>query len=224
MLLSTAVFQTLVGYPLETLKTRWQVYDPTRSSLASLYKGWPGPFLGQCVIHPLFFGTYTWLHDQHQWSPGMAGATVGGITALVMNPIEVRKTCIQAKVQVPPWSCLWRRGIQFTMGREIIGSAVYWHTFESLVREDDSLKSSPSTSWLPWQAGASAGILSWIVSYPMDVWKTQSQTNHHSLYSKQRLSRIITAWSITMFRAAVVNGGVLYIYHECRRPTSSSQK
>lgn len=203
--LCTATFQTLLGYPLDTLKTRLQAMPlkPQVSSLCrrQLYHGWRGPFLVQLLLHPVFFSTYSFLRQEHELNPAMSGFMTGGLVALLTNPVEVRKTCVQTQQPVPTcMRVLCTRGLGFTIARETVGTGAYWQSFESL-------------DVLPvWCRGGLAGVISWAVSYPLDVAKTRRQTSiahDHRILPPER-ARL--AFLVTMVRAFVVNAGILSIY------------
>jgi len=191
----TASFQTIVGYPLETIKTRLQASSSVFSR-RGLYRGCASPFMVQLCVHPMFFGVYRSLREADM-SPSVAGAGAGMLGGIMVNPVEVRKTRVQAGLTTIPthpggW---WRIGMAATCARDAVGSAVYWHVFEGM-------EGSPI-----WKGGC-AGVMSWIVSYPIDVYKTRQQAPSQTISA----DKLVLGFVVTIIRAFVVNAGILTIY------------
>ncbi|NDE16145.1 hypothetical protein EBZ80_14555 [bacterium] len=200
----TAALQTLLGHPLETIKVRLQRGTTDWRVLSRhAYTGWRVAFLTQLCVHPVFFACYR--HCRSDSPPWLSGAVTGCVTALLLQPIELRKTLLQSGSPLPStrgWHGLvgWTRGWPLLLSREVVGTACYWDVFE---------RSGAVTN--AWAAGALAGVCSWLVSYPMDVWKTQTQTNAHQT-PRASFATQCCALGVTLVRAAVVNGSTLSLY------------
>lgn len=199
----TAALQTLLGHPLETLKVRLQQGTTDgRALVINVYTGWRVAFLTQWCVHPVFFACYQQCRrlDQPPW---LSGAVTGCATALLLQPIELRKTLLQSGAQLPPLTvAAWTRGWPWLLGREVVGTACYWDVFERSVVVAS-----------PWTAGAAAGVCSWLVSYPIDVCKTRVQTQCGRFTGTQH-----RALAVTLLRAALVNGSTLSLYDAATTP------
>lgn len=219
----TASFQTVVGYPLETIKTRLQTSGGAReqlvASFSGLYRGAAVPFVSQILIHPWFFFVYTELHERHGLSSFLAGAGSGIVSGVLTTPMEARKTATQAalgtttigKTALPlsnRWWWCW--GLLATTARDTLGCAVYWDTFERWKDWRDEHRET----YPVWYAGGVAGVCSWMTSYPLDLWKTRAQTR---CSTRQTVSASVCAVLVTCVRAFLVNAGILAIYDRSRR-------
>jgi len=191
----TAGFQTVVGYPLETIKTRLQASSVVCGR--GLYRGCASPFMVQLCVHPVFFGVYSGLREA-DLPPYAAGAGAGVLSGVMVNPVEIRKTRLQTgDGRMPTHPGWWRIGMAATCARDAVGSAVYWHVFEGM-------EGSPV-----WRGGC-AGVMSWIVSYPIDVFKTRQQASSSSRIIS--VEKIMLGFLVTIIRAFIVNAGILTIY------------
>lgn len=61
----------------------------------------------------------------------------------------------------------------------------------------------------PMWTGGCAGVMSWIVSYPFDVWKTRQQASSSHIIS---VPKLMLGFVVAIIRAFVVNSGILTIH------------
>ncbi|KAL7286492.1 hypothetical protein TKK_0019229 [Trichogramma kaykai] len=179
-----------------------------RESVSGLYRGMSSPMAGVAVVNAIIFGVYGQTHKYLNEGPMgstlgdglsshfLAGAAAGMAQAPVCSPIELAKTRLQLQggsVNSPrhagPAQCLrhiYRSegfrgvfgGLGITLAREIPSFGVYFATYEALTKSDRQI-STPHMLL----AGGTAGTVSWIVSYPLDVVKSRLQADSEGRYS-----------------------------------------
>lgn len=121
----------------------------------------------------------------------MAGCAAGLSQTLISCPMELIKT--RAQLRSTSVMSTFRdtirsegglralyRGFWATVARDAPAFAVYFSCYEFLLKH--SKKSTPSTLMLL-LAGGTAGAVSWLAIYPMDVIKSriQADTNYNSM-------------------------------------------
>lgn len=211
----TAINQIIIGYPLETLKIRSQARQwhlstvlknlSNEKGIVGLYRGCTLPSMVQTFVQPVHIMCFHHLYYQYEfsaWTSGLlSGALLGGIT----NPFETLKSRTQNGIlNVPSIRYLCYQGLFYNVLRESIGTGTYWYVYYMFHHE-----------WNPFYGGI-AGVCSWIISYPFDVWKTRTQCG---LSVK---SAFHYGLSITLFRAFIVNTVNLSLYNYFDQSSSKS--
>lgn len=162
---AVGVAQTLVGFPLDIIKTRLQAQQRAhikRACTAGL--GWT--LASNAVTCSLFFPYYDIVSKDV-----LRCATLGALSGVVVNIFEVgkvqsqtgTKSCAKTLLKTPH---VWRAGMMWTVLREAIACPTYFQTYERL--------HMPAGAFV---AGGIAGIASWTVTYPIDTLKTRAQAS-----------------------------------------------
>jgi len=202
-----------VAFPLDTLKTKAQVY-PSDGLLATIrtvlstegIRGFfPGVRLvmvGQASIKACAFCANAYglrlFARYSRWRLVLAACFAGWVTTFLVVPVERIKivlqaqdyanvgACIQDIVHKGGWLDLCFRGWMTTVAREIPGYALYFVTAGLLKQYLQAY------AWGPLVAGAAAGCAAWIPVYPLDVVKTLVQnTDSSSRLSTRQVVRHI---------------------------------
>lgn len=190
--------QSIVGHPLDTIKTRLQSGSPLQYH--SLYKGFVPSLLSGCFQNGcLFFlenESRICLHSENKL---LSGFTSGLITSLLVSPLEQWK-CLAQTEQMVNYKRINFKGLPWTMARDGFGFSSYFYLYEKFKKEYNF-----SIFW----AGGLAGMFSWWVSYPFDYKKTQIQIG------KKNVGKLGLHWkglAIVSLRAFLVNGSLFYAY------------
>lgn len=170
-------------------------------SVRGLYKGVTSPLAGVSLVNALVFGVYGNVQRRlDAASPGsspslashaLAGGAAGAVQSVACAPVELAKTRLQLQTDAGPDAarykgpvdCLrqvWRsegvrgvfRGFWPTLAREVPAFTVYFASYEWMTRGD-----APVPTWRLLLAGGSAGTLSWVLTYPVDVVKSRVQAD-----------------------------------------------
>lgn len=164
----------------------------------SLYKGVTGVMMGNALIKACAFSANRWaLSEFTTGSPTLdqlclSAAFAGLITSFFSNPIERVKVLMQSKTKIakdekgftPDLSelevisqvlksdgvhGLAFRGLDATLAREIPGYSLYFVGYFTLMHGPLGDVLGPAG---PIVIGAMAGMLSWLIVFPLDVCKT----------------------------------------------------
>ena len=169
--------QTCVGYPLDTIKTRLQT-----GKSSNLFKGLPYAMASNMVSNTFLFGNYA---DTKSY------IYMGAISGLLITPFETAKVNAQCGIKnYTGWS-----GYGHTILRETIAVPIYFGTY-------DFLKDRCN----PWISGGLAGVLSCIVTYPIDTLKTRRQIGDKST------NNLFRGIGFSVVRAFIVNGISFWMY------------
>ena len=219
------VSQGIVGHPFDTIKVVYQ----NKSSLSTMkinniremYRGVRYPvyasFLTNGTMFPIYEKvkrnillqyniTYNKANTTH-WPSYVAG-TVGGFLS---TPIVYITDIAKIKKQMNP-NCtieyrkiIKHKGILLTTCRESIACGFYFYTYDKLHRDYSSFFS-----------GGMAGCVTWTITYPIDVLKTQQMTTNHSIKKCIQLNKNpIDYWrgyTPCLIRSFIVNGVSFFVY------------
>jgi solute carrier family 25 carnitine/acylcarnitine transporter 20/29 len=196
--------QTFIGHPLDTLKVWKQQQQQKRYPIIpfELFKGVKYPLITSSFVTGIQFISYTEASRRLGFmnNPALAntlgGAVSGAITGICLSPIDKYKISLQTKSKSP------RFGLFSCWMREIPAGAVYFGTYSVLRQADVPVFTSGSIS----------GAFSWLLTYPMDVIKTQIQSGE-STDIRQAIKKMgageLRIWSglgFCLTRALLVNG------------------
>jgi len=205
----SGIVQTVVGHPLDTFKV-WK-QQRLRPVMSHMYRGIKYPLL----TNPLLTGTQFSFADEIGRISGIekrvladtfGGALSGVASGACLAPIDRYKIALQSTSRKPQY------GLLSCLVREIPASAIYFGSY-SAMREND----------IPvFAAGSAAGVLSWLLTYPLDIIKTQVQSGEsrtireaaRKIHSGQ-VSRF-AGLGVCMLRAIVTNGIGFVAYEETK--------
>lgn len=171
-------------------------------------------------------------HDKLVWN-GLAGALAGMAQSIISSPMELLKT----RAQILPDSTVWKcaadilrtegglrglyRGFGITLARDCPAFATYFFTYEYLLEQfSSSKKNNPSLADML-LAGGTAGTVSWLVIYPLDVIKSRIQADNcryksltdcvRQTISQEGLGVLMRGCSPTLLRAFPTNGATFTV-------------
>lgn len=197
------ITQTVIGYPFDTLKVFKQTghhYSFNKQTISRLYRGISYPLIGSCILNSVQFGTYQYCTEKYHLSTITSGFISGCASAVVSNPIDIYKIKYQLfndKKKIKFW-----KGIHVTFARESLSSSIYFSSYHYLNR-----------NYNPFISGGIAGMLSWLLTYPIDVIKTRVQSNNHlSMIGAYKMGNIWSGLSFCLLRSFIVNGSGFAVY------------
>ncbi|KAJ3096347.1 hypothetical protein HDU97_006020 [Phlyctochytrium planicorne] len=168
----------------------------------TLWRGLTPTLLLQGPSTVIYYLGYEKIRDQllqrPEWqstAPIIAGSVARTLAAVCISPIELIRTRMQAttsksgmkevarEVMAMTNSCgvfsLWR-GLVPTLWRDVPFSAIYWLSYESLIKTLRQRSEFANSDFVaPFIAGATAGTLAAVVTTPFDVAKTLQQVIRH---------------------------------------------
>jgi len=200
---ASGTVQTLVGHPFDTLKV-WKQRN-IKPNINQLFRGIQYPLLTGTFVTSGQFSLYNWF-NKYSDSHVVCGAVSGIFSGLVSAPIDKYKISAQTNGNHNP--CY---GVTSCLLREIPSSAIYFGTYSYSRENNIDVLSS----------GAIAGASSWLITYPLDIIKTQVQsgeldTKTAILQMVQRKTHITTGLGFCLTRAVIVNSIGFYVYETFR--------
>lgn len=195
--------QSLVGHPIDTLKVLQQTKQPLHRNFLHYYKGisYPMSFNFLCT------GTTFNIHAKYNTLLGCHYKS-GFLTGLTISPIVYYFDMGKIHYQLNPTNkidfskCRITNGMGATLGREALATSVYMGVYFNNYEEYGALV-----------AGGAAGLLSWTISYPLDVIKTRQMNNSKiNIIESIAIGNLWRGYYACAFRAIVVNAIGFWVY------------
>ena len=225
------IVQTIVGHPLDTIKTRIQIDNNNvnnvlnnvrkNENLLLLYKGGLMPLFGNSFLNCFLF-TYHYNINNKINNHFISGFTTGIISGMVLSPFELIKCNLQHNrnnhnikykniiKNFKKKDIKLNQGLYLSILRDSIGLSIYFGVYEKLQKKNNN----------PLLHGGIAGVFSWLYSYPIDVIKTKNQVykeNIGTILKKNNIKQILTnGLGISLFRAYIVNSGIFYTFENLK--------
>ena len=220
------IVQTIVGHPLDTIKTRIQIDNNNinntlnniykNENILLLYKGSIMPLVGTSILNSFLF-TYHYNLNKKINNHYLTGIFTGCVSGIILSPLELIKCNLQnnrekkySKIKeiikkIKLKEIKLQNGLLLSIIRDSIGLSIYFGSYEKLQERNKN----------PLLNGGIAGSLSWLYSYPIDVLKTKKQILNDNLYNivkKMKLNMYLNGLSVVLCRGFIVNGCVFYTY------------
>jgi len=198
------ISSTVLGHPLDTIKTHLQTNLHLHSSMEVLqklrldvFRGMAPPLVNAIIMNSVMFSVFDAVEARVN-NPFIAGILSGFATAIISTPTDYVKIHMQlssSKQNRSTASILFQnnrvdftllqklyRGFTLNLAREGIFTMVYLGIYHWVMANNRSSEQSGDGSekfnHLMFVAGTSAltGAMAWVVSYPFDVAKTMVQS------------------------------------------------
>ena len=201
----SGIVQTIIGYPLDTLKVRQQNITKSRSNLFAGMK-YPliqTPFLtGVCFFTDNIMFNYT--NNMY-----LSGAFSGLVSSIIICPLDYYKIQQQEqkKICINKSNILYSfKHINITISREVPAYFILFSTYRTL--QDNNVNT--------FMSGGIAGALSWLLTYPQDTVKSRLQSNKaHNIMEALRMGKLFTGIQFCLYRAFLVNSVGFIVYKNC---------
>jgi len=175
------VSQTIVGYPLDTIKVCLANKSPI--IWKQLYRGCMSPMFGGVLVNAQTFYSYNWFHSQG-FNVFNSGFLCGLGISIIETPVELLKIRMQTSAEIGLQKSYLETVKELGPRRIFHGAApTFWRNgialgiyFDSYERVKNVMVSYPT--WATSLVGGTvAGVLCWVVPYPIDCIKTQIQAD-----------------------------------------------
>lgn len=198
--LGVGTVKTIVGYPLDTIKTNYQNNPNYKISFHNIYNGVKFPMISTLVNNSLMF--YMNSNVQKYFNNHyISGFFTGCIISPIINVFDVNK--IQSQTNTYTKIQLCNLGLISTVCKESIYTSLYFGTFHKLKEYDINT----------YLRGGITGTISWLCIYPIDVVKTRIQSKKYTCYYNAiNTGNLWKGISFCLVRSFVVNSISLPIY------------
>lgn len=185
--------QTIIGHPLDTLKTWKQSNVKKLINFKNLYKGVCYPLLTNSIICHVQFNIMDYKFSHYSLNYLLTALYSG----LFLTPIEYYKIRRQNNLKLN-----FPKGFGITLMREIPGCFIYF----GILRNFKSFTNINSD----FLAGGTAGLVSWLITYPIDSIKTKIQSD---MSFKQAIKKpLFKGLNYCLARAFIANSIGYYCY------------
>lgn len=202
------------------------------NSIFKLYRGVPSPIVGSVVVNSVLFGVEKNVNEnidhfiEGQYAKKtISGGVSGFVSGMILTPIELVKIRMQTfeSPHKNTWLCARHivtneglfaltRGFLLTVTRETPACAIYFTCYELFKNLFDA--NNGNVGLKVFTAGGLAGCMSWIFTYPVDVFKTRFQANtNYTRISDCIKETIKTGGSFSMTRGLTVTIIRAFIYN-----------
>ena len=195
--------QIIIGHPLDTYKIWLQTGQPNKN-YRNLYYGIKYPLFINCGHNSILFGTNNYLsyYTNNQW---ITGFFTGIVSGFVCSPMELYKIREQSYL-IKPHIREIATGLYPTILRECIAGSIYFGGYQYLRKEK---KYSCLLS------GGISGVLSWLISHPIDTIKSQIQSGKEkTIYRVIQRGGLWKGIECTIIRAFLVNSIGFWVYEK----------
>ena len=197
----SGISQVIVGHPFDTIIVHKQLNKSLK--ISNIYKGIQYPLLTSSIISSISFGLTNNIY-KYTKNYYISGMLSGIITSFIINPIELYK--IKSQISIKTKVHMYT-GIKQTILREMIASSIYFGTYYSM--RDNNVP--------VYISGATAGVLSWIISFPIDTIKCRIQSGKYNTSMECiKKGNLYKGIQFCILRAAIVNSISFYIYNKIK--------
>ena len=190
------ISQTIVGHPLDTIKTRIQNNSSYKIPIKHYLNGVKYPIACSILCNGLVFPLHQHLSDD------LNHFQAGAITGAVATPIIYITDTFKIQKQMYQPTQYIHNGIITTAIRESIAMSLYFGVYHYL-RKD---------GMVCFHAGGLAGVLSWLCTFPIDTIRNRQIAYKTGIMHACRLGPLWSGLSFCLARAYIVNGASFILY------------
>lgn len=196
--------QVISGHPFDTLKVNLQNNNLKHFNLnfKNLYQGISYPLITNSLLVSIQFGVYNKLKN-NGYNEIVSSGSAGIVIGIISSPIDrfkIKRQVLSNDIYSKPF-----KGVQLTLLREVPANIIYFNIYKFM--RDDQFNILIS--------GGTAGILSWLFTYPIDVIKTRVQSDKYPSIKDAIMKKgLYKGLSPCLARALVVNSIGFYVYEK----------
>lgn len=168
-----------------------------------MYGGVIYPIISSGIINGIMFYSKGEI-DEYSNNVYISGGLAGVLTSPIINVFDLYKIKTQLG---KPIDEVFKRpfiGLRATVARESLATSIYFGSFEKFKENNYNI----------FIAGGSAGVLSWLLTYPLDVIKTRIHSGEYlSWESAIKGGNIWKGLYTCLCRGFLVNGVSFTIYN-----------
>lgn len=196
--------QTIIGHPLDTIKVLNQNKQNINFNFKRLYSGITFPLISSVINHSFMFylNDYFLIEDNHFKS----GFVTGILCTPIINTFDILKIKYQTNydnINIKKIMLNSEKGFIATLLRESVGCSLYFGSYNYL----------KDKNYNPFLSGSTAGTVSWLFTYPIDVVKTRIQSGLVNNWSDAiKKGNLFKGLPVCLTRSFIVNGFAFSAY------------
>lgn len=209
----SGIFQTIIGHPLDTMKTLKQTNRYQHLNIYNAFRGLTYPLISTSILNSIQFSSASYfrylLTNKYDISfdtktEFIAGAAAGIVYGTFLSPVEY------LKIKDQTMSTNARLGTLSCVLREIPGTSIYFGAYSYCRNHNIDI----------FLSGSIAGCLSWLLIYPLDVIKSQVQSGNsinirNSIkFLMQNNKYLYNGIFLCLARGFISNGVAFYTYEK----------
>jgi len=198
--------QMVIGYPLDTAKVWIQSNQPFKPmTIRNLYSGIKYPMMGQGAATALCFASYNYGIEQGV-NPFLSAVFSGMTISLVAAPVEILKITKQYE---PTSNVQWSKHYKQCLIPIATRETAFITSFLNLQRYFRE-----ETQISPPVYGAICSASSWILTYPLDAYKTNKILFHALGKTMSKRPMIDVGLAYSLFRVSL-GGSIFMTVYNC---------
>ena len=196
---------TIIGFPFDTLKSFKQSLINTNNIKEVLYfKGVLYPVLQSSLMSSITFGSKKYFEKNND--KNTSNFYTGLISSVICTPLDKFKIARQFNINYS----LNIKNIFYSFNnfyivalRELPAQYLYFSTYDYLRKNNLSI----------FLSGSISGVISWVVTYPIDTIKTRIQSNKSkNIIHAYKKGNLFAGIQLCVLRAFIVNGVNFSVY------------
>jgi len=195
---SIGLTNTIIGYPLDTIKVHYQKNNKMPNINMNLYKGVKYPLYSSLILNTIVFGNYNKINNYTN-NNFLTGFFLGGIGSILINPFEIKK--ISSQVNYKSINFKYYSGLKYTFLRESLGYGIFFSMYEKLNKNNS-----------PFIAGGISGMSSWLIIYPIDTIRTKKLLN-----KSIRVNTLYNGLTFCLLRSFIIDGLAFTIFDKSNK-------
>lgn len=196
----TGLTETFFGYSLDTIKVNLQNNTPWKFN--QLYKGISYALKSSIATNSFVFGFNNFINTKYNLNSFQSGFITGIANGIIITPFENKKIQLQNNIK----NINYFKTIELTILRESLAYSIYFGSY-------DIHKNTYNLH--PLISGGSAGALSWILTYPIDVLTTRLKSNDKlTLTQAIKMGNMWKGFSFCVARSIIVSSINFYTYEK----------
>lgn len=189
--------QSGLGHPLDTIKTLLQNGERVKGLRPiDYYRGVIYPTVASLVFNATAFPIFTSLQVNN--NAYFSGAVAGVMIAPIDYAFDVGKIRQQTLTTTP----LHLKGVSLSCVRTVVAMSLYFGVYSDLTKQ-----------YGPLLAGASAGLVNWTVTYPLDIVSTRQIAGNLRIRDAMG-GNLYRGYLPCALRAVIVNSATFYVYEK----------
>ena len=208
--------QVLIGFPFDTAKVLQQNgKSPFLKNPVHYYRGIQYPITSIMFLQGINFSVTkkVYKYTNNYYFSGIIGGMAVSPFVYFFDLLKIKRQMNIKKYDI--LSVINSRGKIACVMRESVGMCFYYGNYHVL-KEKYNLSSILS--------GSITGVISWFLTYPIDIIKTRQLTYNISIKEAIKIGKLYDGLTICLVRAFIVNSSAFYSFEYAQKKLQHFEK